>query len=83
SANGYLTSSAAQVEEIHHQPRVLIRIRNPLTTLNPKAPSSLPMDSYFTVTSFAATSASSKPEDVVIVDQEGGSTGGQGYCTIA
>ncbi|KIO23810.1 hypothetical protein M407DRAFT_26738 [Tulasnella calospora MUT 4182] len=37
------------------------------------------MDSYFIFTSFASTSAASKPEEVIIVDQEGGSTGGQGY----
>ncbi|KAG8967702.1 hypothetical protein FRC05_001960 [Tulasnella sp. 425] len=48
-----------------------------------KTQSTQQMDSYFSFTSFASTSATSKPEEVVIVDQEGGSGGGNGYCTIA
>ncbi|KIO23814.1 hypothetical protein M407DRAFT_26742 [Tulasnella calospora MUT 4182] len=69
---------------------VIISSQPPLafTTLLPTLSSknthtSLPMDSYFSFTSFASSSASSKPEEVVIIDQEGGSTGGQGYCVIA
>ncbi|KAG8967700.1 hypothetical protein FRC05_001958 [Tulasnella sp. 425] len=58
-------------------------IHTSLPTLNPKTHSTSQMDSYFTFTSFASSSATSKPEEVVIVDQEGGTGGGNGYCTIA
>ncbi|KAG9040435.1 hypothetical protein FS837_000616 [Tulasnella sp. UAMH 9824] len=45
-----------------------------------------PMDYYYTLSStVSSAAASTRPQEVVIdiVDYEGGSTGGQGYCTIA
>ena len=43
----------------------------------------LAMDFYFTLSSAASTSAASKPEEIITINQEDGGTGGQGYCTIA